>query len=96
MGRARSNAFLLKASLSPQLFYPAPVFGMSTGKVRNEMSSFAAHLTCWRPGNSSTMALMLAGLGKLDPIYPATLLPVLSWAKKVRGVVYSLAAMDES
>ena len=96
VGRFASNAFLFKSGLGPRIFYPLPVFGLATSKVKGIRRTFAANLTGWRAGNSSSLMLMFSGTRELDPLYSASLLPVTAWVKRFQNETYARRLMVSS
>ena len=96
LGRFTSKAFLFKAGLGPSIYYPLPVLGLATGTVESVMRTFAANFSGWWPGNSSTLMLMFSGACNLDPLYAASLLPIVSWVKHFQSETYARNLMAMS
>lgn len=85
-----SNSFVSKAGLTPVIMYPVPVYGISDTKVRKLRATWASSPSGWRRGNSTALTLRFCRASDLDPLFGATLLPLLTYAKYVKE-----AAQDE-
>ena len=85
------TANVLKCGITPSIMYPASVYGVSDSVLRTTRGRYAASLPTWKPGSSTTLSLHTASLKFLDPIFPASTLPIIAWAKTVFERKMSLA-----
>jgi hypothetical protein len=84
LGRAGGPASrVLKTGICPSVLYPASVYGVSDKMLAKVLTLFATACGHWRAGASATLVLATAPLRMLDPIYQASLAPILEVSKRV-------------
>lgn len=85
---------ILQSGIRPSVLYLAHVYGVSQSAVSQLRSSSGTALPFWRKGCSTTLALAMAPVKFLGPLYEATLAPVMEWSKNVSsGYVSPLQCM---
>jgi hypothetical protein len=73
---------VLRSGISPSVLYPVPVYGLSNVLLKQLRSSYGTSLPHYRKGGSITLSLAVSRVPMLDPMFDASLLPILAWSAR--------------